>query len=151
MSTYPQTRQIPTPEEFLSPSNWPADPFDEDEHLVQVLEGELALTSIATSLRTMAECMARETTPDSTSPTTAADAHTIDTLMAEVDELKALCTRQQALLVEVLRICKPSTSKLAKAIRTALEPAPAETPAEPEGGAEPEGAAEGESAPEGAA
>ena len=65
---------------------------------------------------------------------------TVD-LRDELDRVEALHDAKQALLDEVLKICKPSVSKLANQIRALLEPMPVIEPEAPKAEEQPEPAA----------
>jgi hypothetical protein len=93
------------------------------------------LQSIAASLRQFAAWIAEERAEHQAEKK--ANEY-LENLEREYHEIESLHDAKQALLDEVLRICKPSTSKLANAIRAAVEPGvappaqPADEPVEPE-------------------
>lgn len=104
----------PTVEQFLTQTDLPE--FD-----VEIFDSGDALESIAASMRQLVDVMTGGGGP----------VQLIADLEAEVTEIEALHDAKQALIDEVLAICKPSTSKLANSIRAVLEPVVAPPAAEP--------------------
>lgn len=97
---------VPTPEEFLAQRTDP----DEDD-CPDDLAGD-PLVSIARSLEAIALAVASRQEGSSE----------LASLRSEYDEVERLHDAKQALIEQVLAICKPSTSKLANNIRAAIEP-----------------------------
>lgn len=118
---------IPTPAEFL------AQPYDPDEDAEPSVLADFNLTpleSIASSLGELVDMLRRYDQGSSAEAQAYAD---YDKLEAQLGDVEAERDANQALIDEVLAICKPSTSKLANAIRAVLQPAApeAEQPAAP--------------------
>lgn len=116
MTTVPTP--APTPAEFL------AQPYRDEEDEAPSVMADFVLSpieSIAYSLVELVEIVKRHESADSDAAYAEASyeelRHDYEVLEGERDAL-------QVLIDEVLRICKPSTSKLANSIRAVLEPAP---------------------------
>lgn len=107
------TTTTPSPEEFLAQAS-----TDEDDQVEELL-GSNPLESIAASLATFAAWVGKQDAEEEAEKQ--ADKY-LEDLEREYREIEALHDAKQALLDEVLAICKPSTSKLANSIRAALEP-----------------------------
>lgn len=127
------TTAPPSPEEFLAQTS-----TDEDDQVEELAPSGDPLQSIAASLHRFAVWIDKQDAEEQAEKQ--ADQH-LEDLERENRELESLHDAKQTLLDEVLAICKPSTSKLANAIRKALEPVvvvPVEDddtePADPEGG-----------------
>lgn len=99
----------PTVEEFLT-SSQPDEP-EEVEHPTDPLE------SIAHSMRILTEVVVRRDAEDEEQDSQSALVNELD---RELQGVRAELAASQALVEEVLAICKPSTSKLANSIRAAI-------------------------------
>lgn len=128
------TITTPSPEEFLAQAS-----TDEDDQ-VEELGSSDPLESIAASLRRIADWGDKQEAAEQAEKQ--ADKY-LEDLEREYREIEALHDAKQALLDEVLAICKPSTSKLANAIRAVVEPGVAPPAEEDTGPVEPD-AAEGD-------
>lgn len=102
----------------LTPAEFLAQPSDPEEDL-EPEQPTSSLESIAESLRTLAGYFARQEVDEDRN---CAHAHAYADIEQENARLESLHDQKQALIDEVLALCKPSTSKLANAIRAVLEP-----------------------------
>ena len=120
----------PTAEAFLS-TPYPDEP---DEEVLESLPSD-PLESIAASLELLASIIVRRDNEDREDDETR---QALDQADAEHAELLRENERLRQLIADTLKICKPSTSKLANNIRALLEVDTVTAPAEPEGGDEDE-------------
>lgn len=113
----------PTAEEFLAQTD-PDEPDEEQQPRDPQTPptADLALGSIATSLRMLADIVVRRDREEELEDTREQRIHEL--------ELDLQATRSQ--LDEVLALCKKSTSKLANSVREVLETETVTAPPEPE-------------------
>jgi len=108
----------PTPEAFMAQRD--PEELGEDQESVAELD---PLTSIAKSLQQLVAATVQG------DDLVEAQAHDdLAELQREYDEIEALHDAKQALIEQVLAICKPSVSKLANQVRAVLEPPVEATP-----------------------
>lgn len=116
----------PTAQQFLTDPWTDEDGDDEIEVRSHTCHhDDRALTSIADSLERLVELT--EASTEGSAPI----AESGGVSQEEFDELARSYDERGALLARVLEICKPSTSKLANAIRAELAPAPEPAAEEP--------------------
>lgn len=118
----------PTAEAFLS-TPYPDEP---DEDVLESLPAD-PLESIAASLGLLTSIIVRRDNEDREDDETR---QALDQADAEHAELLHENERLRQLITDTLKICKPSTSKLANNIRALLEVDTVTAPAEPDGGGE---------------
>lgn len=104
-----------TPEQFM------AQPTDPDEDLAPDLASVPAdpLTSIASSLGLLVSVVQRRDVQEAQADDQSALVNQLD---REINALRAQLDTKQALIAQVLEVCKPSVSKLANQVREVLTP-----------------------------